>query len=124
MSILLSPAANKLGIRGPAESLALRTTRQEVQTITGSSASFQISPITQPQRVFRMRISVDKCFYVNNCLQSLSSIQDARKLVDKSCMPSCPLEALTSANGLATFPEVVGHLPLDTRSATLELTSR
>ncbi|XP_067218788.1 uncharacterized protein [Chanodichthys erythropterus] len=51
-TILLSPAATKLGIHGTVESLALRTIRQEVQTVTGASASFQISPVTQPQKIY------------------------------------------------------------------------
>ncbi|KAL0186475.1 hypothetical protein M9458_018145, partial [Cirrhinus mrigala] len=31
-----------------------------------------------------VRFSVDKCFYVDNCLQSLPSVRGARQLVDKS----------------------------------------
>ncbi|XP_051502834.1 uncharacterized protein LOC127411354 [Myxocyprinus asiaticus] len=50
--ILLSPAATKLGILGPVESLDLWTIRQDVQTVTGVLVSFQISSGTQPQKVF------------------------------------------------------------------------
>ncbi len=53
-TILLSPAATKLGIYGPEESLALRTIRQDVQTVTGAAVSFQISPVTQPQKLYRI----------------------------------------------------------------------
>ncbi|KAI2646049.1 Gag-Pro-Pol polyprotein [Labeo rohita] len=53
-TILLSPAATKLGIHGPEESLALRTIRQDVQTVSGAAVSFQISPVTQPQKIFRI----------------------------------------------------------------------
>lgn len=53
-TILLSPAATKLGIHGPMESLALRTIRQDVQTVNGAVVSFQISPVTQPQKLFRI----------------------------------------------------------------------
>ncbi|XP_067280639.1 uncharacterized protein [Pseudorasbora parva] len=53
-TILLSPAASKLGIHGPVESLALRTIRQDVQTVSGAVVSFQISPVTQPQKIFRI----------------------------------------------------------------------
>lgn len=38
------------------------------------------------------RFSVDKCFYVDNCLQSLPSVEEARQLVDK-------LRALLSSGG-------------------------
>ncbi len=42
----------KLGIYGPEESLALRTICQDVQTVTGAAVSFQISPVTQPQKLY------------------------------------------------------------------------
>lgn len=51
-TILLPDAAHELGIQGQAESIALRTIRQEVQTVSGASVSFHISPADQPQKMF------------------------------------------------------------------------
>lgn len=53
-AILLAQAAAKLDLRGPSESLALRTIRHDISTINGSSVSFQISPATQPQKRFQI----------------------------------------------------------------------
>ena len=50
--MLLPAAAQKLGLRGPSESLALRTIRQDVQTLSGMSVTFKISSITQPSKAF------------------------------------------------------------------------
>ncbi|KAJ7992731.1 hypothetical protein DPEC_G00281710 [Dallia pectoralis] len=45
-------AAQKLGIQGNPEELALRTIRQDIQTLKGSSVSFRISPACQPKTTF------------------------------------------------------------------------
>lgn len=67
-----------------------------------------------------VRFSVNKCFYVDNCLQSLPSAQEARQLVDK-------LRALLSSGGFdirqwaSNKGEVISHLPPEARSTKLEL---
>ncbi|KAL0171399.1 hypothetical protein M9458_031710, partial [Cirrhinus mrigala] len=53
-TILLPDAAQELGIQGQAESIALRTIRQEVQTVSGASVSFHISPADQPKKMFKI----------------------------------------------------------------------
>lgn len=51
-TMLLPDAAQKLGLRGPPETLALRTIRQDMQTLPGMAVTFRVSPITQPNRAF------------------------------------------------------------------------
>ncbi|KAG1926140.1 guanine nucleotide-binding protein G(I)/G(S)/G(O) subunit gamma-2 [Pimephales promelas] len=53
-TILLPDAAHELGIQGQAENIALRTIRQDVQTISGTTVTFHISPATQPQKIFKI----------------------------------------------------------------------
>lgn len=67
-----------------------------------------------------VRFSVEKCFYVDNCLQSFTCIQEARHLRNK-------LREILSSGGFdirqwaSNEPDVVSHLPPDARSAKLEL---
>jgi len=67
-----------------------------------------------------VRFSVNRCFYVDNCLQSLGSVQEARLLVDK-------LRTLLSSGGFdirqwaSNAADVVSHLSLEARSPKLEL---
>ncbi|KAJ8286056.1 hypothetical protein GJAV_G00034060 [Gymnothorax javanicus] len=67
-----------------------------------------------------VRTSVERCFYVDNCLQSLPSTDAARDLVDK-------LRTLLSSAGFvlrqwaSNVPSVISHLPEDTRSHSAEL---
>ncbi len=49
-TMLLPQAAQKLGLRGTQESLALRTIRHDVQTLDGASVSFSISPYYNPKK--------------------------------------------------------------------------
>lgn len=49
-TILLFEAADKLGLCGIPEELALRTIRQETQVLQGASVSFSVSPASQPKR--------------------------------------------------------------------------
>nr|XP_055025291.1 uncharacterized protein LOC129415362 [Misgurnus anguillicaudatus] len=53
-TILLHDAAQRLGLQGKPEDLALRTVRQEVHTIQGHSVSFSISPVSLPDRAFQI----------------------------------------------------------------------
>lgn len=67
-----------------------------------------------------VRFSVDRCFYVDNCLQSLPTPVEARELVDR-------LRALLASGGFelrqwaSNDPNVIGHLPKEARSDSLEL---
>ncbi len=49
-TIHLCEAANKLGLRGIPEELALRTIRQETKVLQGASVSFSVSPASQPKQ--------------------------------------------------------------------------
>ncbi|XP_072569309.1 uncharacterized protein [Paramormyrops kingsleyae] len=53
-TMLLPAAVHKLGLHGSPETLTLRTIRQDVQTLEGMSVTFCITPITQPNRSFRI----------------------------------------------------------------------
>ncbi|KAK0156275.1 hypothetical protein N1851_000422 [Merluccius polli] len=67
-----------------------------------------------------VRMSVERCFYVDNCLQSVPTIAEARHLVDKlrTLLASAGFELRQWASN---EPEVIGHLPEDSRSASVEL---
>lgn len=64
--------------------------------------------------------SVLKSFYVDNCLQSLPTTDEAKQLIDK-------MRALLSAGGFeirqwaSNYPEVISHLPTEARSESCEL---
>ncbi len=53
-TILLCEAANKLGLRGIPEELALRTIRQETKVLQGASVSFSVSPASQPKQNYHI----------------------------------------------------------------------
>ncbi|XP_073789994.1 uncharacterized protein [Danio rerio] len=53
-TMLLTEAAEKLGLQKKPEDIALRTIRQEVQTLKGSSVSFSISSPINPRKNFRI----------------------------------------------------------------------
>ncbi len=63
---------------------------------------------------------VEQSFYVDNCLHSVSKVEDAKALIDN-------LRALLSKGGLeirqwaSNMPEVVAHLPPEAQSASSEL---
>lgn len=50
----MQAAAQELKIHGRPENLALRTVRQDVKIINGTSISFTISPACQPHKVFKI----------------------------------------------------------------------
>ncbi|KAE8280534.1 hypothetical protein D5F01_LYC21096 [Larimichthys crocea] len=98
-TLLLHSAAKQLGLQGEPENLPLRTVRQDPQTLHGAAISFTISPASSPHQVFLIMgaftapqlglgehtypVRVLKCFYVDNCLQSVTTKEDARALVDQ-----------------------------------------
>ncbi|KAL0204483.1 hypothetical protein M9458_002501, partial [Cirrhinus mrigala] len=53
-NMLLPEAVDQLGLQGRQEDLVLRTIRQDVQTLKGSSVSFCIAPFAYPKRSFRI----------------------------------------------------------------------
>lgn len=67
-----------------------------------------------------VRFSIERGFYVDNCLQSLPSAEEAKQLVDK-------LRDLLASGGFeirqwaSNKPEVISHLPPEARSDKLEL---
>lgn len=67
-----------------------------------------------------VRTSIEKCFYVDNCLQSVHTIAEAKHLIDK-------LRALLASAGFelrqwaSNRTEVIGHLPEESRSSSVEL---
>ena len=65
-------------------------------------------------------MSIERSFYVDNCLQSLPSVEKAQHLVDK------PTSLLTTGgSGLrqaaSNTPEALSHLPREARSESSEL---
>ncbi len=64
--------------------------------------------------------SVLKSYYVDNCLHTLSSTDEAKQLIDK-------IRLLLSAGGFeirqwaSNYPEVIAHLPTEARSESCEL---
>lgn len=66
-----------------------------------------------------VRISVEKCFHVENCLQSFPTTDAARHLLDK-------LRALLATGGFdlrqwaSDMPTVISHLPMEARSDSSE----
>ncbi|XP_038160417.1 uncharacterized protein LOC119796094 [Cyprinodon tularosa] len=67
-----------------------------------------------------VRFSIERCFYVDNHLQSLPSTEEAHQLVDK-------LRAQLTTGGFdlrqwaSNVPEVISHLPKESRSESSEL---
>lgn len=67
-----------------------------------------------------VRFSVERCFYVDNCLQGVPTVVEAKHLVDK-------LRALLASAGFdlrqwaSNEPEVISHLPEESRSHSVEL---
>ncbi|KAL0153282.1 hypothetical protein M9458_051409 [Cirrhinus mrigala] len=67
-----------------------------------------------------IRYSVERCFYVDNCLQSLPTADEAWSLIDR-------LRNILSAGGFeirqwaCSNPTVLSHLPSDARAASVEL---
>ena len=54
-TILLHAASKKLGLKGKPEELALRTVRQELQTLHGAAVSFTISPVAEPKKKYKIQ---------------------------------------------------------------------
>lgn len=67
-----------------------------------------------------VRFTIDRCFYVDNCLQSFPTSDEARNLIDK-------LRDLLAAGGFdlrqwaSNEPAVISHLPKEARSESSEL---
>ncbi|CAI5677835.1 unnamed protein product [Oreochromis niloticus] len=53
-TILLSTAAQQLGLKGQPEELPLRTVRQDLHVLQGEAVSFSISPASQPRQTFKI----------------------------------------------------------------------
>ncbi|KAL7883040.1 hypothetical protein SRHO_G00006980 [Serrasalmus rhombeus] len=66
-----------------------------------------------------VRQSVEQCFYVDNCLQSIPTAEEARELVDKLC-------GLLATGGFelrqwaSNVPCAISHLPKEAQSNSLE----
>lgn len=67
-----------------------------------------------------VRQSIEQSFYVDNCLQSLPTVEQARQLVDKmrSFLASGGFEIRQWASNV---PSVVEHLPANAKSQSVEL---
>ncbi len=72
----------------------------------------------QPYDV-EVRQSIEQCFYVDNCLQSLPTVGEAKKLVKKmrSVLASGGVEIRQCASNV---PSVVEHLPANAKSENIE----
>ncbi len=66
-----------------------------------------------------VRHSVEQCFYVDNCLQSVPTPDEAKELVDR-------LREVLASGGFeirqwaCNMPDILGHLPAEARSDSLE----
>ncbi len=66
-----------------------------------------------------VRHSVEHCFYVDNCLQSVPTPDEAKELVDR-------LREVLASGGFeirqwaCNMPDILGHLPAEARSDSLE----
>ncbi|KAL1269115.1 hypothetical protein QQF64_031404 [Cirrhinus molitorella] len=54
-TMLLPEAVDQLGLVKEPETLALRTIRQEVQTLKGASVSFKISSMSKPKKMYQIK---------------------------------------------------------------------
>ena len=76
-----------------------------------------ITDHTQPADA--VRDSVLRHFYVDNCLQSVPTVEDAKPIIDK-------LQTLLAEGGFelrqwaSTHPDTIRHLPAEARSASAE----
>ncbi|KAM9735349.1 uncharacterized protein ACNS7B_014625 [Menidia menidia] len=77
-----------------------------------------VSDHSQPEE--DVRVAVERCFYVDNCLRSVQTVDEAKSLVDK-------LQSLLAEGGFqlrqwaSNTPETINHLPKDLRSESNEL---
>ncbi len=62
-----------------------------------------------------MRSTVKSNFYLDNCLQSLPSPQEARQLVDKLC-EFLATGGFQHRQWASNVPSVIEHLPSEARS--------
>ncbi|XP_029965347.1 uncharacterized protein LOC115401351 [Salarias fasciatus] len=82
--------------------------------------ALQLHVIKHTEPNDEVRASVERCFYVDNCLQSVPTVTEARRLVDKlrSLLITAGFELRQWASNEL---EVVSHLPEQSRSASTEL---
>lgn len=77
-----------------------------------------VSDHSQPEE--DVRVAVERCFYVDNCLRSVQTVGEAKSLVDK-------LQSLLANGGFqlrqwaSNTPETISHLPKELRSESNEL---
>ncbi len=73
-----------------------------------------------PLKDEEIRFSVERCFYVDNCLQSLPTAEAARSLIDR-------LRTILSGAGFEIWqwacnnPAALRHLPPEVRATSVEL---
>ncbi|XP_062287006.1 uncharacterized protein LOC133992303 [Scomber scombrus] len=88
-TILLSSAAQHLGLRGTTEALKLRTVHQDIKTVHGASVSFSISPADKPHKKFH----IQDAFTANHLglaeyTYSLSALQQKYRHLEGLSIPS------------------------------------
>lgn len=67
-----------------------------------------------------VRFSIERCFYVDICLQSVLSVGEAHQLIDK-LWQLMALGGFEIRQWASNRPEVISHLPTEARSDKLEL---
>ena len=73
---------------------------------------------SQPEDI--VRFSVDHCFYVDNCLQSVRTPEEAKQLVDR-LRDILSLAGFDLRQWACNEPSVLNHLPTEARSQSLDL---
>ncbi|KAL4007454.1 hypothetical protein ACER0C_001306 [Sarotherodon galilaeus] len=117
-TMLLTSAAQHLYLTGKAEKLSLRTVHQEVETIQGSSVSFQISPIAHPEKTYTINAFATSHLALSDHTYPVSSLQRRYKHLQGIPLPfinkAAPLLLIGSDHThLITPIAPVRHGPLD-----------
>lgn len=91
-------------------------------TCSPCCATFALQKHVREHRPYDVdvRQSIEQCFYVDSCLQSLHTVDEARQLVNKmrSVLASGGFEIWQWASNV---PPVVEHLPANAESESIEL---
>ncbi|KAK3541683.1 hypothetical protein QTP86_000569 [Hemibagrus guttatus] len=109
-TILLSTAVKALGIQGVPEELPLRTVRDDIQVLNGSSISFQISPLCKPQT----RYKINHAFTAERLNLSLQSYPVEQLQQKYRHLRGLPIRTLTDVQPLLLIGSDQPHLTTPT----------
>lgn len=82
--------------------------------------TLQLDVASKSQPDDTLRLSVENCFYIDNCLQSVHTPEVAEQLVE--CLRDhLSLEGFELRQWACSEPSVLAHLPQEARSQSLDL---